>query len=339
MARSLGYYYNLLFWVNYLIYSIYFVIKYLVGPIFWILLEKANKADKNSCLAQLANITKPMQKLVLKFFSEPLGVTQRHEHANEMDQQDDNDIPILYIRDKKLSYGAVMLLAMLIVTFGVLTLSSAVNSSIFKVTHNCSEVIDCYPQLKSGVDEKSLSPFNLTININQPIRDCTPWDSTYVSRRVTFICFQFALDGTAFLATTGGLLTIFTTIMKISTAVLLWLTAKCNCRLGCCQTARAILSVAAALIEVALAIMCLVLGVLQITKGSFIDNKRGSSKLIFFIMEGAKPLIIFGIVTTLLWLPWEKYAQKPTQDSDDNALKLEDVTATPGSEYLLMNNN
>ena len=180
-----------------------------MGPIFWILLEKANKADKKSWLPQFAKVTKPMRWLVLQLFSGPLGVVQRHEDTYKMDTQDDNDIPTLYIRNEKLSYGAVMVLAMLIVTFGVLTLSSAVSLSLLRVTRVCSEDphIDCYPQLISGANTENFS--NLTVSTDEPILDCAPWNSEGVSSQVTFVCFRFVLNVEAFLAASGGLLTIF----------------------------------------------------------------------------------------------------------------------------------
>ena len=275
-----------------------------------------------------------MRWLVLQLFSEPLGVVQRHEDTYKTDTQDDNDIPTLYIRNEKLSYGAVMVLAMVIVTFRVLTLSSAVSLSLLRVTRACSEDprIDCYPQLISGANTENFS--NLTISIDESILDCAPWNSEGVSSQVTFICFRFMLNVEAFPAATGGLLTIFIITMKFSTAALLWLSASLNCHQGhCLQATRVTLVVVAAFIEIGLALTCLLVG----TKGTLADNEKNSLILRFIAMHASKALIMFGVVATLLWLPWEKYVQvqKRSQDSDDE-IKLEAVTATPGREYVLM---
>ena len=81
MARSLQYYFNIAFWTNYAIYLLYFIIKYLVAPILWILLELADESKKDSYvkrivkwilperwssrtdkrLAEFAKITEPMR--------------------------------------------------------------------------------------------------------------------------------------------------------------------------------------------------------------------------------------------------------------------------------------
>ena len=352
MARSLQYHYNIVFWTNYAIYLLYFIIKYLVAPILWILLELADESKKNSYvkrivkwilperwssrtderLAKFAKITTPMRWVILQLFGGPLGVIERRDDEYKPDKRDSNNIPTLYIREKKLTYGAIMVLSMLIVTFGILTLSSAVNLSLVRITHVCSEDpnIYCYPQLITGANETIVRQFNIIININEPILDCAFWESEGVSSQVTFECFQFVYNVEAFLATIGGLLTIFTITMKISTGVLLWLNESCNCCTGCCvngkHTIRAILAATASLVEIALAVMCFVFG----TSGLLADSEGNSTLLRFTAQHAVKALIIFGVVATLLWLPWEKYVQEPTTKKvDDDTVELKDVEHQP----------
>ena len=331
--------YDIIFWTNYAIYLLYFITKYLVAPIFWILLELADKSKKESYvtkfvkrilpeqwatrsdkhLAKFAKITKPMRSVILVLFGGPLGIVERHDDDYKPDKTDDNDIPTLYIRDKKLTYGAIMVLSMLIVTFGILTLSSAVNLSLIRITHACKEDphIDCYPQLISEANEIIVSQFNISINIDEPILDCAFWNSDGVSSQVTFDCFQFVYNVEAFLATTGGLLTIFTITMKVSTGVLLWLNESCNFCINGKHTTRAILAITASVIETALAATCFFWG----TSGLLADSEGNSTLLRFTAQHAVKVLIIFGVVATLLWLPWEKYVQKPAQENDDMELK------------------
>jgi hypothetical protein len=338
MARSLEYYYDLIFWINYLIYMIYFVLKYFMAPVLWILLEKANKAKKGSKLAKLARITIPMRALILTLFGGPLGIVQRHGDTYKRDTQDDNDVPTLYIRNEKLSYGVVMVLSMIIATFGILTLTSAVNLSLLKITRVCSEdsYIDCYPQLIYGANETIVGLFNITINTDEPILDCTFWDSEGVSSQVTFVCFQFVYDFTAFLASMGGLLTIFTITMKISTAILLWLNGICNCGMGssCLEVkhaVRAILAVATAFIEIGLALVCLIIG----TAGHLADDEGNPPIIKFIAMHASKVLIVFGVVATLLWLPWEIYTQQNDRTKDTfDAVELEEAASS--NKYVLM---
>ena len=121
MARSLQYYYNIVFWTNYAIYLLYFIIKYLVALILWILLELADESKKDSYvkkivkwilpeqwssrtnerLAKFAKITTPMRWVILQLFGGPLGVVERRDDDYKPDKTDDNNIPTLYIRDKK----------------------------------------------------------------------------------------------------------------------------------------------------------------------------------------------------------------------------------------------
>ena len=341
MVKSLEYYYSLVFWLNYFIYMVYFILKYFVAPVMWILLEKANKADKYSKLAKFAKITIPMRALILSLFGGPLGIVQRRGDIYKVDLQDDNKVPILYIRNERISYGATMVLSIIIVTFGIATLSTAVNLSLLEITRLCSDdpFIDCYPQLST--DNKTLARLlNITIDVSKPIEDCTFWNSEGVVNHVSIVCFEFVTNVTSFLATLGGLLTIFTITMKVSTAVLLWLNATCSCfRAGGYlkgkHTLRAFLAVAGALIEVGIALVCLVVG----TDGNLSDEEDNDPILKFIAMHGPKVLIAFGVVATLLWLPWETYVQIPeTQESNDkfNDVKLEAVRSNDETQYSLM---
>ena len=220
-----------------------------------------------------------MRWVILQLFGRPLGVVERCDDDYKPDKRDNNDIPTLYIRDKKLTYGAIMVLSMLTVTFGILTLSSAVNLSLIRITHVCSKDpnIYCYPQLIREANETIVRQFNIIININEPILDCAFWDSEGVSNQVTFACFQFIYNVEAFLATIGGLLTIFTITMKISTWILLWLNESCctGCYINGKHTVYAILAASASLIEIALAAMCFVFG----TSGLLADSEGNSTLL------------------------------------------------------------
>ena len=75
MAKSLNYYYYIIFWTNYAFYLLYFAIR-IVSFIILYVLEKAHK-DTDSCIAPLAKIIKPMQWLILQLFGGPLGILER----------------------------------------------------------------------------------------------------------------------------------------------------------------------------------------------------------------------------------------------------------------------
>ena len=111
------------------LYCLYTVTKYAVASIFWCLLKSANKVKKDSCSAKIAKVTIPMRCLILQLFDGPLGVVELREDQQKPDTEDTNDIPNLYIRNTKVSYGGIMVLTLLIVSFGILTLSSAIEDN------------------------------------------------------------------------------------------------------------------------------------------------------------------------------------------------------------------
>lgn len=98
MTRSLEYYYECIFWINYSFYFLYFFLKYIVAGLLWVLLEIADKFATNyPCLAKCAKITKPMRWLILQLFGGPLGIVEKHGDAYREDEMDNNEIPKLYI--------------------------------------------------------------------------------------------------------------------------------------------------------------------------------------------------------------------------------------------------
>ena len=89
------------------------------------------------------------------------------------------------------------------------------------------------------------------------------------------------------------------------------------------------------LIEVGIASVCLFVGI----TGVLSDEEDNPPILRFIAMHGPKVLIAFGVVATLLWLPWETYVQIPeTQKSNDkfNDVKLEAVRSNDETQYSLM---
>ena len=327
MARSLDFYFNIIIWMNYAFYLLYAFIKYFVAPFIWGLLERANNSEKDSRLANFAKITIPMRWLILQLFGGPLGIVERRDDDYKPDMADNNNIPTLYIRNTKISYGGIMVLSLIIITFGILTLSSAANLSLLRITHVCSEDpnIDCYPQLISGANETLVDMLNITINIDEPILDCAPWNSEGVSSQVTFTCFQFIYSVEVFFAILGGLSTFFMTTMKLTAGVLLWLNGCCsyckNCCKKCCDcctkcidcynneyfklVTRTILIVVATVVEIALAAICFYFAV----TGALVDDEGNSTILRFIAQHAVEALIVFGVVANLLWLPWEKYVK------------------------------
>lgn len=296
MAVSLEYYYNLVFWINYVVYLSYFFIKYIVAPVLWLILEWADRRrNKLRCLGIFARkITKPMQSIIMLTFGKQLAIKQ---HAEKIDKK-------MTLHKRRLSYGAILVLFTLIAAFWILALGSALDLTLLSVTHTCSEdtQIDCYPQLIAGVNDTGLN-----ISISESIRECSFWNSEGVSDRVTFVCYQFIFNVELFLAVVGGLLALFIYTTKTTIALLLSLTVCCLCGSKYCKiflrVTRIMVVIITSIIEIALATLCLVLG----ATGTTADNTKDTPELMFVSMHASEVLVAFGIVATLLWLPWEEY--------------------------------
>ena len=310
MPVSLKEYHSLVLWINFIVYLSYFLIKYVVAPILWFVLEWTDrKKDEPTCLGKFARITQIMQSVILLIFGKQLAIKQY------VDERDLNKVSTMTLRRRRLSYGATMVLFVLIATFGVLAVGSALDLTLLSVTHICSEdpAIDCYPQLIRGANDSIL---NMSIPINEPIQDCSYWNSEGVSDKITFVCYQFVFNVELFLAVIGGLLAFFIYAMKTAIAVLLFLSVCClggceeeskaesGCRRCLCVN-RITVAIIVSGIEIVLAILCLVFGATSTT----VDGINDSPELIFVATHASEVLVVFGIIATLLWLPWEDYTK------------------------------
>ena len=315
--KSLDDYYNFIFWANYAIYFLYFLIKYVAGmyllvmSLVWFAYHKGSNQEDNAgsgCNCGKKVFTS-LRWVVLQLFGGPLGIVERHKDAYRKDELDEKKIPTLYIRNKKLSHGDILVLSVLIISFGVLTLISAVNLSLLRVTHVCSEDphIDCYAELIDGANDTIVTSFNISIDTSEPLSDCSFWNSEGVSSQVTFTCFQFVVNIEAFIAAVGGLLQVFLITMKVLTGIFLTLNECCSsesCDNSIRNFFRCIAALFATLFEVILAITCIVL----VQKGTI--NMDNPLLLKYFSIYASDFLIFFGVFATLLWLPWEDYAKK-----------------------------
>ena len=335
MERSLQDYEGTVTLVNHVVTTSYILIKYMVGPVLWFVLERADRRrsgrrrqKKCSCLTlgKFARITQPMQSIILLLFSKQLPIKQY------ADDRDSNNVPKMTLYGKRLSYGAMMVLFVIISTFWVLTLGSALNASLLSVTHVCSEEwnIDCYPVLRVGANDTGL----LNITTSKPIRNCSLWSSEDVVDRVVFVCYQYILDAEKFLSVIGGLLATFIYATKTIIALLRCLSVHVCCCLGgghkaaestssnrrhrrCCIilfASRIVMSVIVAISETVVAILGYVFGVTATTA----HINEHTSNLVYFLARNAIDfLLVFGVLSALLWLPWEEYATDYKEEDEE----------------------
>ena len=303
MATSLYTYYDRVVYLNLLIYLLYAIVKYLIGLILLFIFQFKFQQTET-----------PIQWIVFYIFGKLLQ-TKRVKEGETI------HIPTIALHSdtKKMSrHGQITLLFVVIVTSVILAVGTALDLSLFGVSHICTEDsrINCYPQLISGANGTGLN-----ISVDEPLQSCTYWNSEGVSERVTFICFDKEFNFDFFLASTGGLLALTLYVLKTATGVLLSLARCCvktcnsiyridskNKSYTCTSTTcvfvvRIIFAVLASIVEVVLVILCLVLAVEMVS----VDSVSDPPSITFLIMHAAEILVIFGITATLLWLPWEDY--------------------------------
>ena len=199
-------------------------------------------------------------------------------------------------------------LAVLIFSFGLLAIGSALDVTLLSVSHVCSNDpnTDCYPQLIGGASDEGL---NLTTD--KPITDCAEWTQEDLSDRVTFVCYRFEFNVELFLAIVGGLSTVFVFTMKATIGIILYSLDKCGCKKadGCCsskRTVRIFIVTILSLLELGLVVVVMVLA----ATGSRFDMTNDTVGVIFLTTHASEILLVFGIIFTLLWLPWESYEAK-----------------------------
>ena len=225
-------------------------------------------------------------------------------HETENGQSSDEDGPKIV-----LNHQSTVILFTLIATFGLLAIGSALNNTLLSVTHTCTEApnINCYPQPINKVEVQNAG---LNISTDKPIKDCSFWNSEGVSDKVSFICYQLTFNVEIFLAIIGGLSTVFVATMRTVIRALLWCTRKCGkINKKNAAAARYIFFGILSLIELVSAIFGMVL---QGTGTS--DNDTPG--VMFLATHAAEILLVFGIIPTLLLLPWEKYATRARESSN-----------------------
>ena len=327
MATSLYTYYDRVVYLNLLIYLLYVIVKYLIGLILLGIFQFKFEQTET-----------PIQWIVFYIFGKLL-------QRNKADKDKTIYIPTISLHSlsdtKKMSrHGQITLLFVVIVSSLILAVGTALDLSLFGVSHICTEDsrIYCYPQLISGANGTGLN-----ISVEEPLQSCTYWNSEGVSERVTFICFDKEFNFDFFLASTGGLLALTLYVLKTATGVLLSLARCCvktcnstykngsedkSCTSTTCVfVVRIIFAVLASIVEVVLVILCLVLAVEMVS----VDSASDPPSITFLTMHAAEILVIFGITATLLWLPWEDYWYARAENTEKE-LQTHKVSIVPLTE-------
>ena len=196
--------------------------------------------------------------------------------------------------------------------------------------------VSCFPII---VDPS----LNLTVDLNTPIDDCAIWEREGVSNEVEIVCFQFVYNLGGSIAALGGVLVFafFATSPRINSSFkcpsqLVKFLKKCldSCRScfkksgfkQCIQCLHiSVAGVGIFVIEVALALVVTYFTYNALTN----DETELLSWESYFIQNGAESLLLLGITSTALLLPWQRYERSHIKshhtDGNQEAFKMKGI--------------
>jgi hypothetical protein len=292
-----------------------------------------------SIVKQLYGLFQILNRFLVKtLFGPKEGIFERFaEHRN--DEEDKHGNPEIYLRNRRLTYREVSILAILITSFGLLAAITAWDSYFLDTSYICSVLpgVHCFP---IALDFDAEDEFNITVSQKKRITDCSYWTSENVSSRVSFSCFKWELDTKAVISDVGGLLTMFIITMKIavsgSLALLKWAIKKYSPKTGTMdgrglyyytdtidryRRRRIRWIEIVAVIEIGMGVLLIVMTVFAISRNNAIID--------FFYEHGNQFLLIIGIFSSLLLLPLEEYAMYNELDPTDR----ENIIQLPPEEF------
>ena len=135
--ESLYDYHNAIFWINFSVYWLYFFIKYLVAIPLWVVLEFADKKYPQCCY-KLCNKLLPwfhkFAKVVLYCMRRPVLLLFGKQLAIKRYNDGQDKISTLSLRNRRLSYGATMVLFVITAIYSC-TLGSGLSSKSNSIFH------------------------------------------------------------------------------------------------------------------------------------------------------------------------------------------------------------
>ena len=196
--------------------------------------------------------------------------------------------------------------------------------------------ISCFPK---SVRDPSL---NLTADLNTPIADCAIWNREGVSNQVEIVCFQFVYNLGGSVAALGGVLVFVFFALSPKTNS----TLKCPSRFvrflkkrldSCCSCFKksgvkqciqclhiSVFGIGMFMTEVALALV--------VTYFTY-SGLANESELLFwesyFTQNGAEFLLVLGIFSTAMLLPWQRYERSHIKshytNGDHEEFEMKDI--------------
>ena len=241
-----------------------------------------------------------------------------------------------YIHIDTLTTLEVNIFGAIILCFGLLMAIAAYSVYLLEVSHTCSEdtAIYCFPML---IDSDNPENPNITRDeMMYPITDCSLWVNSSVAPLITFQCFRFSYNAQAALATAGGLLALFTVVMRITITgflklfwVLKCIEKKCTGIAKCCLNfAQGCVVFVLFCIDIVLTFMVLSFQLNEnVPTGDYRMLESGDDPTAeltgrYLGENGIQLLVGAGTTTLLLLIPWSNYAEDPKPDQGANDMEL-----------------
>ena len=251
----------------------------------------------------------------------------------EDDIKDNLKIPHLYIRNHKLHHIDIRVLTLIVISFGLLTVGSAWNTFIFRITHICT---DDHPDIYCFTLP---SDYTSNTNVNLPkerITNCSYWSG---SSDVQFTCFQYAYDVQGALATFGGLLALFQlTVTAITSGFLAFIkclifkNSKMNTKCKRIKNLRRAISFVFGVLEISIAIFVIAAVLPQL------DEENVNKAKHFLHYHGGQLLVVIAVIATIPLLPLEEYVVETDTDHERSMTQIERPGATNESHISLLRN-
>jgi hypothetical protein len=263
----------------------------------------------STALTYYINLTTRINCYFVKLLLGPGTIVSRKSAMHKKEDVDKYGVSKLYLRNKVLSHREVSAFAVITFTFGLIVLIAVWTQVLHKrITSTCSVEVgtSCYPLLSD-----KFSSVDFAVPIDQPIDDCSYWNSENVSTYVErFQCFQLRFDLLAVLSRFGGLLSLMLLVLRITFSLALaiidsifenflqspddkkcWYKTKLNTLVAIVKTGRIFLAYIAYLIEI-----------LSI---NIIPRYIGPSP---YFEIGFEVVLGIGLLTSCLLMPLEEYS-------------------------------
>ena len=207
--------------------------------------------NQNDFCSIVCNCIQHLSAWMVRIIFGSEGVSEKKEEVTGHGGSTQVAKKAIYINGKEMKAIDVNILGAIIVCFGLLVAITAYNTYLLEVTNTCSEdpAIHCFPLLTN--DSEIITPKS---DLATPITNCSEWTESSISPYVTFQCFHYVFNANAALAVAGGLLALFTFVMRTTISIFIKL-FECCCHCKHAYIGQYTLAIVVIPVDVAIAIV------------------------------------------------------------------------------------